>query len=271
MRLAAFTFALLATTAMQSHAQTAGQAQRAGQGQQGQGQRGDFILTLGAAGFLHPQYEGSKDYEFHGWPVIDLRYRDIAFLSVQDGLGVNALNVDGLKAGPVLKYKIWRDQDDNAALRGLGDVDLTFELGGFAKYDMGVARGSVEIRKGLNGHEGWVADLAADAVVNFTPQLTLSAGPRASWADGDFTRAYFGVDARQAARSGYNQSRPSSGFYKVGVGANLRYAFTREIGVSLFGRVDRMVGDAANAQIVKERGDRYQGIVGLSVTYSFNF
>ncbi|MBL8669305.1 MAG: MipA/OmpV family protein, partial [Alphaproteobacteria bacterium] len=59
--------------------------------------------------------------------------------------------------------------------------------------------------------------------------------------------------------------------YKVGVGANLRYAFTREIGVSLFGRVDRMVGDAANAQIVKERGDRYQGIVGLSVTYSFNF
>src|SRR5690606_5956318 len=118
----------------------------------------DWRVTIGGGGMLRPDYLGSDDYEFLALPLFDLRYRDRFFLSTRDGLGANLLDSPNWRAGPVLKYRHRRDQDDNAALRGLGDVDSAGEAGGFVHYDLRPFSAGAEVRQGFGGHEGLIGD-----------------------------------------------------------------------------------------------------------------
>ncbi len=71
-----------------------------------------------------------------------------------------------------------RDQDDNAKLRGLGDVGTSVELGGFAEwYAFDWLRLRGELRYGFGGYEGLMGDLAADFIIPYQ-SWRFAVGPR---------------------------------------------------------------------------------------------
>jgi hypothetical protein len=43
----------------------------------------------GAGASLQPLYDGARPYRLMAYPVVDVRYRDLVFLSTSEGIGVN--------------------------------------------------------------------------------------------------------------------------------------------------------------------------------------
>ena len=235
-----------------------------------------YTVDLGAAVLASPRYPGSKQERVLAVPALVFGYRDLVFASVRDGLGVNLVNQDGFRAGPIARFEFGRYRsDDRRDLTGLRKVEGTAELGGFAAYAFGpYATLKAELRQGVNGHEGLVADLSADA--NAPPllgnRLFLSAGPRLSFSDRAYNQAYFGVTPLESLRSGYAPYRPGGGLRKVGAGAGAAYLVSERITLATFGEYGRLVDDAARSPIVRGRGgSRDQVTVGTALTYRFTF
>jgi len=235
---------------------------------------GDWRVSVGAAGIVRPDYLGSNRYRVTALPSLDIRYRDLAFVTSFGGLpgaGVNVIRSGGLLAGPIIRLRFSRDEGANPALRGLGDVGVAAEIGGFIEYRATNLRVAAEVRRGVGGHEGVVASIRADAVLRPLEGLTVSFGPRLNLGDAEFTRTYFGITAQQSARSGYARFKPSGGVTSVGAGVFANYALTRNIAVQALVEYQRLQADAANSPIVSQRGNPNQVAAVLSATYAFNW
>lgn len=223
-------------------------------------------LSIGGGALYAPTYLGSNNYDVDPIPLFDLRYADRFFLSTRDGLGANfAPSGSNWRAGPVLKYRAARDQDDDSALRGMGDVDAAGEAGGYVHYDLRPFTMGAELRQGFGGHEGAVGDLFVNWSTKLSDSLMLTVGPKATMASRDFTETYFGVTPGQAARTGYRAYAPDGPFMSYGLGASLRYRVNDYLSLGGFAGVDRIVGDAADSPLVDQAGSPTQAKLGLTL------
>jgi hypothetical protein len=83
----------------------------------------EWQIETGLAEDSRPLYTGSNDYRQLTGPVIDVRYKDIAFASIGEGLGVNLLRGDNYRAGVALGYDMGREaHNDLTQLKGLGNI-----------------------------------------------------------------------------------------------------------------------------------------------------
>ncbi|MEM7204961.1 MAG: MipA/OmpV family protein [Planctomycetota bacterium] len=228
-----------------------------------------------------PAYTGSDDYQLWAVPEVSLRYGEF-FFSFFEGTGYNVLNNGTWRAGPVVKYQFGRDEDgDNPTriggrvtddLRGLGDVDDTLEVGGFVEYRNGSFVGKLEVRQGLGGHEGVIGglELKRQQMVNlFGQQGFLSVGPELTLADSTYNRSYFGVSPAQSASSRLAPYDAGDEFLSVGVGVALALPLTRRVSLTGLGRYSRLLGNAAESSLVRERGSEDQFMGGLFLSYQF--
>lgn len=226
----------------------------------------DWRVSIGAGLLFAPDYLGSNDWKLAPIAAPDLRWRDNAlFLSLRDGFGATLLREGNVTAGLLLRPRFGRDQDDNAALAGMGDIGISGEGGGFLSYDNRTWRGSVELRQGFGGHSGLLADLRVDRSFRLRDNLILSAGPRVSWGNGDFAETWFGVDPGQSARSGYQVFRPDSYWFAAGAGS-IVWLIDERWSASLFGEVGQIIGDSADSPLV-ERGSATQGVIGFALAW----
>ena len=95
-------------------------------------QAGGFVIVA-------PKYDGSKEYEVTGLPIIvpsgyGIGDDGLIQLRGPDDLRLRAFQLNGFEAGPLVGWHFDRDQNDSAELRGLGDVDGGFVVGGYAAY-----------------------------------------------------------------------------------------------------------------------------------------
>lgn len=239
-------------------------------------------LTLGAGSILSPSYGGDDTYRASILPSIQLTFGDDFFASIEGGVGYRAINTQPLRAGPIGRIKFSRDADggqpfavtgsDTTDLVGLGDVDTSFELGGFVAYDLGPVTLGAEARKAVSGHGGAVLDLEAKwsgANFAFGPPVIWSAGPRLRIVDDTYNQAYFGVSASQSLASGLPQFVAGGGVYSYGVGATAIVPLDREgtWTAVMFAGYDRLTGDAADNPLVRLRGSEDQASLGLFVSY----
>jgi outer membrane protein len=233
----------------------------------------DWTFEIGAGGMVGPKFEGSRSYRFSAFPNFDIAYRDTVFISTEKGLGVNVFNMVGFQAGPLLKYKPARKEKDSGHLKGLGDVDGTFEGGGFISYNwMRFIRSRLEVRNGIKGHEGLVIDWDAKATLPLMENLFITAGPRLSASNRVYNTAYFGVDGDQSGRSGYRSHRAGAGLRRAGGEAVVTYRFSEALRLSTFFDYDRLLGDVADSPLVKgPGGSANQFAVGSTLTYSFDY
>ncbi len=232
-------------------------------------------ISLGVGAAYKPDYEGSNDYEVAPLPDINISYRDLVFLR-GPSLGANLVTVNGaresdkLQLGPLVRYRFGRDQDDNDALRGLGDVDGSVEAGLFGRYSVGRwSAGLTVVQDVADGHGGALAEASFGYAMPVASDLKASLRASTTWASEDYMESYFGISGSQAARSGRRPFDAGSGFKDVGLSLGLEYAVTDNW--SLGGRVGytRLLGDAADSPIVDEDGSADQFIVGVSLGYRF--
>ncbi len=243
-----------------------------------------WSVGVGGGVLFAPSYVGDDDYRLSALPNIEITYEDRFFASVQGGVGYNLINDKGLRVGPIARIQFSRDEDGSQPfaitgertgdLQGLGDVDTTIELGGFIEYDVGPLELSVEARQGVNGHDGFIADIAASfggRNFAFGPPLIYSIGPRLTIVDDHYNTTYFGVNAAQSIESGLPQFDASGGLYSYGVGASLILPLSRTAPVTaiMIAGYDRLAGDAGDAPLVQLRGSRNQASVGVFLSYGF--
>jgi MipA family protein len=235
---------------------------------------GDWYLTVGAAGFTAPAFEGSRRYILTGVPIVSLgkRGKEAPFVSRNDNISFAFVDTGVFRAGAVGKLVMPRDAGDHAELAGLSDVPFGVELGGFAEvHPTGWLRLRGEVRRGIRAHEGFVGNLQVDAYTDVTDRVRVSAGPRLSFASAAYMDAYYGVSAAESAASGLAPYDPGGGIKSAGVGGAVDWRLTDQVTTSVFGEYSRLMGPAADSSIVTQRGSKNQFMLGLSATYRFDF
>lgn len=240
-----------------------------------------WSITVGVAPVVSPAWLGSRDTTLSVYPDLRINYGDIIFASVPDGVGWNAVNWDGFKAGPIAKVRFGRDENDGGspflisgksdALRGLGDVGVAAEIGGFIEMRFGRTRAwrlRGEVRRGFGGHEGVIADVSLGYRIR-TGRTQINVGPRASLASKHFMQTYFGIDALQSPRSGLPQHTARGGLLSYGIGGSVVHPLDRRSAVTLFTGLDRLGDAPANSPLIEQRGRRMQFTLGFGYGWRF--
>ena len=234
-----------------------------------QGAEWDF--TLGAGVGVAPDYEGSDDYQ--AVPVLLARaMRDNGQLVELLGtaLRANLLPSKVFSAGPIVNYRLERDDVDEDAVDDLDNVDEAIEIGGFLGLQYQGWLGRVTLTQDINdAHDGVLVSLLGGRRTQLTPQWSLMTIATATWADDDYMETYFGIDAGDAAASGLDEFEAEEGFKDVGLSLRLAWNSGASWGVSATASYKRLLGDAEDSPIVDDVGDDNQLFGGLSLTYSF--
>jgi outer membrane protein len=242
-------------------------------------------VRIGVGAVYSPTFLGSDEYQLRAGPSVEIRYKDRFFLSVIDGAGFDMVKTKRLRAGPIIKLQQQRRENgknmfviaggQSDALRGLGDVPATAEAGGYIQYQSAGFSAKVEVRKGIGGHDGLIAEIGARYTTGLMGiavgdrSVILSLGPRVTIVDDTYNKAYFGIDAGQSARSGLAPFDAGGGLQSYGVGAAVVIPIAGALSAAVLGGFDRLSGDAAKSPLVRDRGSRNQGTLGLGLTYRF--
>jgi len=232
----------------------------------------EWIVTVRANLSVSPAFEGSDKYELSGFPSLSVRRAGapVRFSAPDDGISVALYETSAFRIGPTARLRSGRYTGDDRRLIGLDDVRWAIEPGVFLEFwPVDFARARVELRRGFNGHDGFVGTLGLDYVQR-VGALTVSFGPRAEFGDARFARDVFDVTPREAALNPFvTPYRGDAGFTSVGVAAAFAYDWTPAISTTVYGGYKRLVGSAAENPVTDILGSRDQFTVGLRASYSF--
>lgn len=221
---------------------------------------------VGGGVMVEPAYEGSHYYRVLPAPAFDIRYRDVAFLSSGDGLGVNLIHGASYRAGVALAYDIGREHNLVGRLAGLGNVSPAPEFKLFAEAALLPFIFSGNIRRAIGGHNGVIGDLGAYMPVAGNERLVVFVGPGVTFANSRYMQSYFGISTTQSAASIFPRYDAQGGMKNANFGIAGIYRLTDHWLLDGDIGVERLLGAAANSPIVQER---YQLGVALLIGYQF--
>lgn len=231
-------------------------------------------LSLGVGPVYEPDYFGSNDYEFTADPQVYIKVRNFLFLD-DDGADIALFGFSRFRVGPSIKIKGRRDQDDNPALRGLGDVGTTFEFGGFvATTFLDRFSAKARVRHGLKtGHRGTVIDGTLTTLIFRTDAFSLATSGQARWIGDRYANAYYSVTPEQSAASMgvlpvYAASR---GFESVGGSVTAYINILDRWSLNPYAEYRYIFDNVAETPIVGQFGDRNQFVVGFHLMREFTF
>ncbi len=158
-----------------------------------------------------------------------------------------------------------RSSDDHDELKGLEDIDPALELGLGVIYRQKNFEAYGDVRYGAIGHNGFVGELGADAIVFPNDRWELRLGPRMVFGDDTFTDTYFGIDDSESSESGLDAYDADGGLLGAGLEATARYRFNDLWGVEAGIRADRLLNSAADSPIT-EMGSEDQVRVRIGIT-----
>ena len=70
-------------------------------------------------------------------PLVDIKYKNIAFLNFREGLGINFLYAPSFRVGIAFNYYGSRDEDDSDQLQGLSDIGVGVDVSTFGTISFG--------------------------------------------------------------------------------------------------------------------------------------
>lgn len=229
----------------------------------------EWQIATGLAVEAQPLYAGSSTYREQPGPVIDVRYRDIAFASVGEGLGVNILRGDNYRAGMSIGYDLGREAShDLPHLKGMGDISSAPVVKLFASYAISKAMPLVfhmDVRQWVGGANGVTGDFSIFAPLPGSSEtLVMFAGPSITLSTRLHMQSEYGVDRNQALASGYPYYMAHGGAEAAGFG----FSVTRFFGKHWFANANlaasRLLGSATNSPIAQ---NHLQGVAALSGAY----
>lgn len=212
---------------------------------------GDSRLLIGGAAISRPAYLGSDDRIWRVLPSIDYANRNGFFVGSGSGIGYSLISTRSTQFGIRLIPRFGRKESDSNDLQGMGDIGFGAEGSVFWTHAF-----SAEWTVGANlrgGSRGGEIDLGARRDFVLAPTTRMSVFGFATTANAKSNLSYYGVDAGQAAASGYPVFQPGAGLRNAQIGASFNHFFAgRWIAVGGLG-IGRLLGDAADSPIVRER------------------
>jgi outer membrane scaffolding protein for murein synthesis (MipA/OmpV family) len=183
----------------------------------------DWRVILGAAAETQPVYAGAHAYRVQGGPVINIQYKDVAFVSTGDGIGVNFLRGDHYRIGVAIAYDLGRrERDDYTNLRGMGDISAAPAAKLFATYVLSKKFPLIlraDVRQILGGADGTVGDVGIYLPLpGSSKKFVMFAGPSITLATHRYLQSEFGVTPAQSLSSGHPVFDAHAGMQSVGVG-----------------------------------------------------
>lgn len=231
-------------------------------------------LSLGVGPVYEPDYYGSDDYEFGADPQVYVRFRNFVFLD-DDGVDFAVFGFSGFRIGPTIRIRGRRDQDDNPALQGLGDVGTTFEFGGFAATTFQERFAfKFKARHGLKtGHRGTVVDGYLTALLFRAGPVSMAATGQATWVGERYADAYFSVTPEQSAASGgvLPVFDADAGFRDFGATVTAYINIRDRWSLNPYASYVYIMDDIASTPIIDQFGDRNQFKVGFHLMREFQF
>lgn len=212
--------------------------------------RWEFVLGGGAA--LVPEYEGSDDMKVQPLPIVSATYDDWLQIAT-DGATADVYRSGPFTFSATLGYEGGRDDDDDKALHGLGDVDFGVTTGARAAAEFGPATVSLEVEKTLGGSDGLRGIAGVELGQAVTPRLRLGVGASVTLADDNRMQSYFGVDRKQAQRSGYRRYDADAGPERVDLEASALLNLDDSWFLKGQAGLGLLVGDAADSPITQRK------------------
>jgi outer membrane scaffolding protein for murein synthesis (MipA/OmpV family) len=230
-----------------------------------------WLITLGAYAVVSPDFEGSSSYGVGGRPIFGIRRagsREWLALP-NDGIDIEVFETDRFRAGPVAALRFNRDTDRTVRgferVGGKDGIDIAVEAGVFAElWPHNSWRTRVELREGVVGAGGLVADFSTDLVWRPGP-WTFATGPRLTIADERYVEARFAVAPHQVTPT-LPLHQTSAGVTSVGFGFTAIYDWNERWRSRAYVEYERLVGDAGSSPLVESQ-DQVRFGIGTSVTF----
>jgi outer membrane protein len=228
------------------------------------------MWTVGLGAAAVPDYQGSED--FRGAPILLVKVIDPSGWFVElvgNTIRANLMPSRMWRLGPMARFRMKRDDVENSKVDEMEEVDSAFEVGGFV--GMQYSGWSLQVDAATDvadGHEGSLVGVTGG--YTWLPQRwMIKLSGFTTWASDDYMSAYFGVDARDSARSGLEIYDAEAGFKDVGATLVTTYRITRHWGVTGAVRYAVLIGDAADSPLVEDEGDENQVLIGALGSYTF--
>ena len=226
----------------------------------------EWDVSVGIATELKPQYNGAKSYHLYPGPLFDVRYRDVAFASTGEGLGVNLLHGKTYRAGLALTYDLGRRDGENERLRRTGNLSPAPEAKLFGELLLMPVMLRADIRRGLGGYDGWVGDLGAYMPLSGSKSFFVMAGPSLTFADTTTIRHLFGISAVQSAQSGLPVFHTHGGAERAGFGVSAVWLVSDHWEATADASAQELLASAADSPLTERR---LQLGLALGVAYHF--
>jgi outer membrane scaffolding protein for murein synthesis (MipA/OmpV family) len=231
-----------------------------------------FRTILGLAAEVQPVYDGSRAYRLEGGPVINIHYRDIAFISTGEGLGYNLLRGDHYQLGIGVTYDLGRkEKDDLTNLHGMGNIGAApvgkiFGTWVLSRHFPMILR--VNARQFAGGAQGAVGDASVYLPLpGSSHTFVMFAGPSITLATHHYLQTLYGVTPAQSLLSGHPVYEiPRDGTSAAGVGFSASKFLTEHWILNLDTAINQIRGNASRSPLVERRTQR---ILALSIDYQW--
>ncbi len=232
----------------------------------------EWRAIAGVAAQVQPAYDGSRAYRVQGGPLINIRYRDIAFFSTGEGLGFNFLRGDHYQVGVAVAYDLGRQEKaDYANLRGMGNISAAPVGKVYASYVLSrkfpmILR--VDARQFAGGAQGAVGDAGVYLPLpGSSKTFVMFAGPSITLADTHYLQTLYGVTAAQSAASGHRVYEiPHAGTSAAGVGFSATKFVTDHLLLNADAALNQIRGSPAHSPLIERRTQR---VLALSIAYDW--
>jgi outer membrane scaffolding protein for murein synthesis (MipA/OmpV family) len=221
---------------------------------------------VGTGTMVRPAYEGARRYIFQPDLILDLRYRDLFFLSAGEGLGVNLLRGHTYRAGIAVSYDLGRSDDSDGHLRSLRNISPAPEAKLFGEVALLPFVLTGAVRQGIGGHDGLIADFGAYVPLPIGKNITVFLGPTVTIANSTYMKSYFGVTPGQATRGPLPAFTPGGGFKSTGFGITAVDFITKTWFIEADAAFEQLLGDAARSPVSL---NDTQFSFGIHIAYRF--
>ena len=232
-----------------------------------QGPIEDWEVVVGGGAAAIPKYEGSKHYEVMPAPAFDVRYKDWAFLTDGEGLGVDLLHGHNYRAGIAVGYDLGRSQHDERALNGTGSIPPAPVVRAFGEFAVLPFVVKADIGQAIGGVDGLQGNLGVYAPVIGNEKLMVFVGPAVTVANDRYMQRYFGINTTQAIpNSRFPPYRAHAGFANANFGVTAVYHVTDSWLIDADLAYERLLAAAAASPIIEDKNQ-----LGASITLEYEF
>jgi outer membrane protein len=224
------------------------------------GSQSKLTVDVGAGVLYSGRRASGRDAQARVSPWLGVNYDDRLFANPIDGIGANIIKGDAVRVGLQVEPQFSAGHPDiaptltrpgfGANAGGYAYVRLpgNFVFGGQAGQDVGNQSGGLTYQIQL-------------AQQSRTPIALVTTQVYVRGADAKRMQAYFGITPSEAAATGLAAYRPGGGLQGAGVAIFTLTPIGKGFGVGLLANYERIIGDAKDSPIVRNRNDFRAGVL----------